>query len=149
MSAYNAILGKFRDEMVKQIKEQQQVRERAKDHQRMLQIISKAAGRSGDGEWMTETFKRTDWQERLYRYAHNLNIEKVEKWDRKLNELYMVQMEDCRENPEKYVWVEDKGKTKTNENAYLSVCDEAKYHYEDRAKIIKLVRMLIAVKPEA
>ena len=150
MSQFKTIMSVFRAEIVKQINEQESLRERAVAHTKIADVAHEMIGRTTPDEWITHTIKRSKMQEKLYRYAHNLDIEKVEKYDRKLHELDMEQMEHCRENPEKYlVLEEDKGldtQVKRNEGAYLSLCDEAKWQFEDRAKLIKFLKMLIEVK---
>tara|TARA_R110000803_G_C11978953_1_gene320507 strand:+ start:1961 stop:2419 length:459 start_codon:yes stop_codon:yes gene_type:complete len=147
MSQFKTIMSVFRAEMVKEIKEQESLRERAVAHTKIADVAHEMIGQTTPDEWMTNTIKRSKMQEKLYRYAHNLDIEKVEKYDRKLHELDMEQMEHCRENPEKYmVFQEETKETVRNEGAYLSLCDEAKWQFEDRAKLIKFLKMLIEVK---
>lgn len=144
MSERDQIIKKmFRAEMVRQIKEEESLRKRANAHRLIVTTMCKIAGGKKPEQWMTRTIKRSKMQEKLCRYAHNLNIEKVEKYDKILHEFDMEQMDDCRENPGNFIVFEEHTKrTKTNEGGYLSVCDEAKYQFEERAKIIKLVKKI-------
>jgi len=156
MSDFKTIMSRFRDEMVVEIKEQESMREFAiADHKVAniaYEMIGRQLGKEKPDNWMTKTIKRTKLQEKLYRYAHNLNIEKVEKYDRKLHELDMEHMEDFRENPEKYAVVmfdDTTGRVDervTNEGAYLRFCKDAKFQFEKRAKLVKFIKMLIEVK---
>ena len=151
MSSYNSILGKFRAEMVREIKEQETMREFAIGDQKVANIAYEMIGRQlgrekPNPDMWTKHIKRSKIQEKFNRYAHNLNIEKVEKYDSKLHELDMEHMEIFRENPEKIAVVRKGDTTIRNEGAYLRFCKDKKESFDERAKIVKFVKMLIEVK---
>ena len=133
----------FRDHMKVKIKEQQEYRERIALMGKMHNIVGSCIGKP-PREHFTHAVKGSEMLERLCRYAHNLNIEKVEKYATKLTEHDAEQMDKIGQDTDKYsIWFDDIQETKTEESAYLHLCDSLKCQYDERQQIVALVKKIL------
>jgi len=133
----------FRNEMIEKIKHEQKIRKQmeAMIEGTKLAEILRGIPLPTHIQGIQSSIRCSKLREKFYRYSHNFNIEKAEKYSQKINDFNLQEMEDysgktdnCR------MFNLDTGEFNTGEQSYIDLCDIGKFEFEQRNKAITLIK---------
>jgi len=142
----NIIKKIFRDEMRAKIKIQEDFRKKMNAVSFANRTAEIMTGNSlhKTQQSVEHAIKGSKIREKFYRYAHNYNIEKVEKYATKINEFDLKEMDDYSENTDtNSLFFTDTYERKTGEQSYIDLCNSNKCDYEERTKIIGIIKKIV------